>query len=245
MSTETWTIGQLARRTGVSIRALHHYDEIGLLSPAERTDSGYRLYVAEDIARLHRIKALRQLGFTLTEIRNLLEQCAVSPREMVEDHLRQMRAHMELEQRLCERLQMLARRLSSAESISSEEFLDVIEVMSMVEKNEKYYIPEQLAWLRERADTIGEERIHAVESEWPELIAQVRTEMERGTDPRDERAQRLAARWRGLIQEFSGGHAGIEASLQTMYVNEPDMRARSGIDPDLAAYIGKALAMDQ
>jgi MerR family transcriptional regulator, thiopeptide resistance regulator len=245
MSTETWTIGELARRTGVSIRALRHYDQIGLLSPAGRTDSGYRLYVAEDIARLHRIKALRQLGLTLTEIRHLLEQSAVSPREMVEDHLHRLREHMALEQRLCERLQALARRLSSAESISSEEFLDVIEVISMVEKNEKYYTPEQLAWLRERAETVGEERIREVELEWPELIAQVRAEMERGTDPTEERVQRLAARWRGLIQEFSGGNPGIEASLQTMYANEPEVRARSGIDPDLAAYIGKAMTVDQ
>jgi MerR family transcriptional regulator, thiopeptide resistance regulator len=245
MSTETWTIGELARRTGVSIRALRHYDQIGLLSPAGRTDSGYRLYVAEDIARLHRIKALRQLGLTLTEIRHLLEQSAVSPREMVEDHLHRLREHMALEQRLCERLQALARRLSSAESISSEEFLDVIEVISMVEKNEKYYTPEQLAWLRERAETVGEERIREVELEWPELIAQVRAEMERGTDPTEERVQRLAARWRGLIQAFSGGNPGIEASLQTMYANEPEVRARSGIDPDLAAYIGKAMTVDQ
>jgi MerR family transcriptional regulator, thiopeptide resistance regulator len=245
MSTETWTIGELARRTGVSIRALRHYDQIGLLSPAGRTDSGYRLYVAEDIARLHRIKALRQLGLTLTEIRHLLEQSAVSPREMVEDHLHRLREHMALEQRLCERLQALARRLSSAESISSEEFLDVIEVISMVEKNEKYYTPEQLAWLRERAETVGEERIREVELEWPELIAQVRAEMERGTDPTEERVQRLAARWRGLIQEFSGGNPGIEASLQTMYANELEVRARSGIDPDLAAYIGKAMTVDQ
>jgi DNA-binding transcriptional MerR regulator len=245
MSTGTWTIGQLARRTGVSVRALRHYDEIELLSPAGRTDSGYRWYAAEDIARLHRIKALRQMGFTLTEIRNVLEQSAVSPRELVEDHLRQLREHMALEQRLCERLQALARRLSSAESISSEEFLDVIEVMNMVEKNERYYTPEQLAWLRERAETVGEERIRAVESEWPELIAEVRAEMERGTDPRGERVQRLAARWQELIREFSGGNAGIEASLQTMYANESEVRARSGIDPDLAAYIGKAMTVDQ
>jgi DNA-binding transcriptional MerR regulator len=48
MSTTTWTIGQLAKRTGVSVRALRHYDEIGLLSPVGRTESGYGLYVGED-----------------------------------------------------------------------------------------------------------------------------------------------------------------------------------------------------
>lgn len=235
----------MAERTGVSVRALRHYDEIGLLSPVRRTESGYRLYVGEDIARLHRIKALKQMGFSLTESRDLLDRSTVSPRQLVDDHVRRLQEHIALEQRLCERLNGLARRLSSAEDISPEEFLDVIEVMTMVENSEKYYTPEQLAWLRERAQTVGEERIRQVEAEWPELIAQVRTEMDRATDPQDERVQRLAARWRELIQEFTGGNPEIEASLRTMYAHEPKMRERSGVDPELTAYIGQAWAAEQ
>jgi hypothetical protein len=135
--------------------------------------------------------------------------------------------------------------LSSTEEISPEEFLDVIEVMSMVENSEKYYTPEQLEWLRERAQTVGEERIQQVESEWPALIAQVRAEMDRGTDPRDERVRRLATRWRGLIEEFTGGNPQIEASLRTMYANEPQLRASTGVDADVTAYIAKALSVDE
>ena len=189
MSNATWTIGQLAKRTGMSVRALRHYDEIGLLSPLRRTDSGYRLYVGEDIRRLHRIKTLRQLGFSLPEIKDLLDRAGASPRQLVDDHLRRLHEHIALEQRLCERLDGLARRLTAAEDVSSEDFLDTIEVMSMVEHSEKYYTPEQLAWLQARAETVGAERIRQVEAEWPELIAQVRAEMERGTDPREERVQ--------------------------------------------------------
>ena len=62
-------VGELAKRTGVSVRTLHYYDEIGLLSPSHRSEAGYRLYSAEDIARLQQIKSLRQLGFRLEEIR--------------------------------------------------------------------------------------------------------------------------------------------------------------------------------
>jgi DNA-binding transcriptional MerR regulator len=245
MSTRTWTIGELAKRTGVSVRALRHYDEIGLPSPVGRTEAGYRLYIGEDIVRLHRIKALRQMGFSLDEARDLLDRSAVSPRQMVDDHVRRLEEHIALEQRLCERLNRLARRLSSAEEISSEEFLDVIEVMSMVENSEKYYTPEQFAWLRERAQTVGEERIQQVESEWPQLIAQVQAEMDRGTDPKDERVQILAARWQGLIEEFTGGNPQIEASLRTMYANEPQLRASTGVDADVTSYITKALSVDE
>jgi DNA-binding transcriptional MerR regulator len=52
-----WKVGELAKRTGVSVRALHHYDEIGLLSPSHRSEAGYRLYTEIDVARLQQIRS--------------------------------------------------------------------------------------------------------------------------------------------------------------------------------------------
>lgn len=68
-------IGELAEQTGLSIRTLHYYDEIGLLSPSHRSDAGHRLYASEDIVRLQQILSLRQLSFSLKEIR----ECLASP----------------------------------------------------------------------------------------------------------------------------------------------------------------------
>jgi DNA-binding transcriptional MerR regulator len=231
---EQWKVGELARRTGLSVRALHHYDAIGLLSPSRRSESGYRLYVAEDVARLQQIKSLRQLGFSLEEIRALLAKPDISPVRVIELHLSRLEEQIGLQQRLLERLRMLALRLSAAEDISAAEFMDTIEVMTMVENAEKYYSPEQLAELRERAKQVGSERMHAVEAEWPVLIAEVRAEMERGTDPADPHVQTLARRWRGLIEEFTGGNPEIANSLRTM--------KRSGLDADLQAYVGRMIA---
>lgn len=66
-----WKVGELAKRTGLSMRTLHYYDEIGLLSPSRRTEADHRLYAAHDIVRLQQIKSLRHLGFGLEEIRGL------------------------------------------------------------------------------------------------------------------------------------------------------------------------------
>ena len=66
-------IGELARRTGLSVRALHHYDAIGLLSPSRRTDGGARLYGREDLIRLHRIEALKQFACSLPDIQAALD----------------------------------------------------------------------------------------------------------------------------------------------------------------------------
>lgn len=69
----TWRIGELARETGLTVRTLHHYDQLGLLSPLSRTEGGHRCYTSSDVRRLHRIVALRSLGISLEEIGTLLD----------------------------------------------------------------------------------------------------------------------------------------------------------------------------
>ena len=72
MPFEALKVGELARRTGLTVRTLHHYDAIGLLRPSGRTDSahgsGHRLYTAADVARLQQILSLKHLGFGLEQI---------------------------------------------------------------------------------------------------------------------------------------------------------------------------------
>jgi MerR family transcriptional regulator, thiopeptide resistance regulator len=67
------TVGEVAQAAGVTVRALHHYDELGLLSPSGRTEAGYRLYSYDDLARLREILIWRALGFSLSEIGSLLD----------------------------------------------------------------------------------------------------------------------------------------------------------------------------
>jgi DNA-binding transcriptional MerR regulator len=86
--TTAWTVGQVAERSGVTVRTLHHYDEIGLLHPSERSRAGYRLYTADDLERLQNIVVYRRLGFPLEEIGELLEANGTD----LESHLRRQRA---------------------------------------------------------------------------------------------------------------------------------------------------------
>jgi DNA-binding transcriptional MerR regulator len=81
------TVGQVAEQYGVTVRTLHHYDEIGLLVPGERTSAGYRLYSETDIARLQHVVVYRRLGFALEEIALLLDDVSAD----VGEHLRRQR----------------------------------------------------------------------------------------------------------------------------------------------------------
>src|SRR3954467_720914 len=74
MRFEALKVGELAKRTGLTVRTLHHYDEIGRLRPSLHTESGSRLYTAGDAARLQQVLSLRALGFSLDEVRGCLNQ---------------------------------------------------------------------------------------------------------------------------------------------------------------------------
>jgi len=212
-----WKVGELAKRTGLSVRTLHYYDEIGLLSPSHYTTAGHRLYTARDIIRLHKIKSLRQVGFSLEEVQSCLDQPDYSLLHIIQLHITRLREQIKVQQNLCTRLERVVEQLNETGEVSVDEFMHTLEVMSMVEK---YYTPEQMAEINERAQTLGEERIRQAEMEWTQLLEQVRTEMSKGTDPQSEQVRQLAQRWMQLVNEFTGGNPGIERSLRTMYQQE-------------------------
>ncbi|KAM3099085.1 MerR family transcriptional regulator [Phormidesmis sp. 146-12] len=232
-------VGDLAKQTGVSVRTLHYYDEIGLLSPSQRTEAGYRVYGEDDIIRLQQIVSLRQIGFSLEQIRDCLGQEQFSPHHVVQLHLSQLREQMALQQQLYTKLESILAHLQAAETISIHEFVQIIEVTTMIGK---YYTSEQQDYLKARAEQIGQEQIRQVEAEWQDLIEQARTAMANGIDPSDESVQVLARRWRSLIEEFTGCDPEIARSLNTMYQQEgSEAASRGAVDTALAAYMSRAM----
>lgn len=108
-----WTVGELTRLSGATTRTLRHYDEIGLLSPGERSEAGYRLYIEADLDRLHRILAYRALGFSLADVEAVLEQPAHGDdthlerqRELIDQRIDRLRAIKQAIKREMEARQM-------------------------------------------------------------------------------------------------------------------------------------------
>ena len=80
-----FTVGELARLTGITVRALHHYDEIGLVVPSQRTAAGYRLYDDADVIRLQQVLLFRELGLPLDEIAFAIDE-AGTREELLRKH---------------------------------------------------------------------------------------------------------------------------------------------------------------
>lgn len=107
-----YTVGELARRAGLTVRTLHHYEELGLLRPSGRSEGGYRRYGEADVLRLHRALALRDAGLALKEIGPLLDGEAPQPLAAVlQAQIEQVQAQLQAQESLLLTLRNAAKRL--------------------------------------------------------------------------------------------------------------------------------------
>lgn len=237
-------VGELASRTGLSVRTLHHYDAIGLLRPARRTPSGHRLYGMDEVRRLHQIASLRQLGLSLEEIRASLDGPGYTLEEVLGLHVRRVRDEIRRQSRLVDRLEALRRRIAQGKSVTVD---DVTGSIHATLDLERYYTPEQLRDLSRRREAMGPGALEAARRDWEALFEAVADARARGVDPASGEARALARRASALIQAFTGGDEGVRASLERLYRQGGSTRvmASAGMDvPDeVMAYYREIMAL--
>ncbi|WP_353190321.1 MerR family transcriptional regulator [Pandoraea pnomenusa] len=224
-------VGELARRSGLTVRTLHHYDTLGLLTPSARSDAGYRLYDRSDIARLHQIQALRRFGMSLSDIGQWLANRDVPLDALIARQIDMLTQQIDDAGRLRERLVRLQSQLASGEAPELAEWLTTLELMNMYDK---YFTPEELA----RFPLYQNKQAH--ESDWPAIVAEVRALMTRGEPSTGEAAQAVSRRWMAMIQRDTAGDARLLAKLITMHNSEPTLRTQTGITEDLMQYLKEA-----
>ena len=225
-------IGELAKQTGLSIRTLHYYDEIGLLCPSDRNEIGHRLYSDRDIIRLQQILSLRQLGFALKEIRECLENPDFSLSQVINLHRDRIREQIALSHTLLERLNGVARELETTSEVAVENLIQVMETITM---SEQYFTPEQ--------QEVIEARFRDVEPEWQELITKARLEMSKCTDLNSPSVQELARIWQWSMKSLIRGDRNIYESLVKTYQQQGGEAASWGaMDTATFEYILKAVS---
>ncbi|WP_051760659.1 MerR family transcriptional regulator [Herbidospora cretacea] len=233
METRHWRIGELATVTGLTARTLRHFEDIGLLPPIHRSASGHRRYDDDDVRRLYRIVALRELGVPLLEIARALDEepdlTAVVRRQLTRVDTRITDA------RRLRRL--LTGLLRQAPLPSATQLIEVMETMTQPSG----FTPEQLARLRERHDP---DRVSGWRATLSDLAGELHACLSEGVDPADSRVQELAGRWSTLTREMAGDDITVLSSMYAKLDGLGAARATKGlVDDEIWEYVKRAFAI--
>ena len=241
---EALTVGQVAETFGVTVRTLHHYDEIGLLHPTERTHAGYRLYTGEDLQRLGTIVLYRRLGFPLEEVAELLDGADVV------EHLRRQRDLVTT--RLAEMTDLVAaidRRLEAEMTDRPATTEDLKELFGDGYSDE-YQAEAQERWGDTDAWRQSRERTRRMtKAQWAEVKAEneafdvdLRDAVREGVPVDGERAERLAERHRAGIERFYDCSHEFQVGLAQMYLADPRFTQHyEDIEPGAAQWLHDAI----
>ena len=240
-------VGEVAALAGVTVRTLHHYDRIGLLSPSGRTSAGYRQYAPADLDRLHRVLVYRELGFPLEEVATLLDDPAADPAEHLRRQHRLLLDRVERTRAMVAAVEKEMEAMDMGISLTPEERFEVFgehdparyeaeaeerwgdtEAWQESQRRTRGYTKED--WLRVKAE--GED----VERRFAEALRDgVPADSERAMDLAEEHRQQISRNYHDCPPE-------VHAALGRMYVEDERFTAHyEQVAPGLAQYVSSAV----
>jgi MerR family transcriptional regulator, thiopeptide resistance regulator len=240
-------VGQVAALAGVTVRTLHHYDRIGLLSPSGRTSAGYRQYAPADLDRLHQVLLYRELGFPLEEVATLLDDPSADP----EAHLR--RQHRLLRDRLDRTSAMVAAVEKEMEarsmgiSLTPEERFEVFgehdPARYEAEVEERWGETDAYAQSKRKTAAYSKDDWMQILAEQEEIGARFVRAMQSGAAADSDEAMDVAEEHRqSITRNFYDCPPEMHAGLGRMYVEDERFTATyEAMAPGLAQYVSTAV----
>lgn len=221
-------ISEVAKLTGITVRTLHYYDEIGLLKPSEITEAGYRLYSREDLEILQQMLFFRELDFPLSQIKEIMNNPNYDKEEALK---KQKELLIQQRQRIEGLIKLIEKRIEGDNNMSFKEF-----DMNEIEENKKKYAKEvKERWGTSKAYEESEKKTSSYNKEKWGDINQETSEIFKGfaelrnSDPGSEEVQELVRRWQKYITDnFYTCTNEILSGLGLMYVE--DERFKENLD---------------
>lgn len=227
-------VGQLAQQAGISVRALHHYDELGLLSPSVRTPAGHRLYNLGDISRLHRILALKQLGFSLQQIADLIHSEQPPLPQIISQQIAQLDADIARANQLKTKLESLHLGLVNGQAPDMASWLDTLALMNVYEK---YLTQAEIAALNQNAEQARQNG----DKDLAHMVAQLQALIAQKIPPSAEFAKEFVKDWTARLERYVGQDNQLLLKVHAM-ASEAEIQHQQGLTPAMVAYLGQAMA---
>jgi MerR family transcriptional regulator, thiopeptide resistance regulator len=236
----TYRVGEFARLAGVSIRALHHYDRIGLLRP-RRNEGGYRVYTARDLETLEQIVVLKFVGIPLRDISGLLRAGSRS----LAGTLRAQRGTLESKRRMLDRAIAAIGDLESAVAAGADAaphmFRQIIEVIDMQDDASKWKqeYDELVSKKIERLRALSPDALAGLRGEWSGLVTEIKGALTE--DPAGAKAQAFADRWTTLLGQLMGQNVDAKM-LAGQQTREWNPRMASFVDKEVWDFMSRVFA---
>jgi len=255
-STLERTVKQVAELAGISVRTLHHYDEIGLLSPAATTEAGYRLYSEKDLDLLQQILFFRELDVPLKTIKEVIHNPGFDRREALERHKKLLEEKRRRIDRMIDTIDKTIKHMKGEMEMTTEEKFEAFKE-NLIEENERQFGEE----IRKK---YGQERVEASNAKWrgmsredyeamTRLEGEVLDLLEKAVatgDPACDTARQLAAKHKEwLMFAWSDYSEEAHAGLADLYVADErfaayyDKRVKGGaafLRDAIRHFVGKA-----
>lgn len=240
-----YTVGELARRCGVTVRTLQFYDVEGLLAPKHYTEGGRRLYGREDIIRLQQILFLKSFGFSLDEIRDRVLNVS-SPQEIADLLMRQQRTIADQIDKMNETVEFLEKIIAEIRrsgDLSTEKLVAIIEIMKSGSPYWfvlRYFSQKEMETIVKRYDE--ENKPKGIDTRWQGLFSQVISLHKNGADPEGAQGQELAKNWWTLVREFTDDDPEMIKTLMNMGKDVDNWPNETGeIKDAVKVFLAKAL----
>jgi DNA-binding transcriptional MerR regulator len=217
---KNYLIKEFADLTKVTVRTLHYYDQIGLLKPSFQRANGYRVYTDTDLLKLQQIVTLKFMGFSLRQIRELLDRKDYEVAKSLKIQAEAVQDEIERLRQASRAIQQVLEMLEGQGRLNRKKLIQILEVIQMGEDvkktwHEKFFTEAELKEFQEIGKKYTPEMMAAYQRRWAELIAEVKKNIK--ADPAGNVAQSLGKRWKDLLNEAYGDHPQLRARIAEAY----------------------------
>jgi MerR family transcriptional regulator, thiopeptide resistance regulator len=232
-----WKIGEVIERTGLTARALHFYEEEGLIGPISRNEAGHRQYSQADLLRLQQIKTLRQLGVSLSDMPPLLNdtgQLVPQLKRQLSKLHQQRRTIQSIEDRVSKLVDMLETRSLPQDELD-EILFQTLESMTMYDK---YFNQSEIDAMHNREHGAGGNE--SFEAAWNNWVSKMQSAQSTGADPKSKEVQDLMHHWNEMITQLTDNDDKKLKAFNELLHNEPQARKDHGISDTLFDFMAQA-----
>lgn len=242
----SYTVQELARLAGVSVRTLHFYDEVGLLKPAQLGQNGYRYYAETELLRLQQILLFKELDFPLKDIKTILDSKNFNLKEALLDQKRWIGLKKDRLRRLMQTIDKTLQKLNQQSTMTDDQLYgdlsDEKQAQYLEEARQKWGHTEAFKQSQERVKRMGKEGLAKVLKAAGELTQAIAREMQAGSPAESPQVQALIAQHYDGLRAFYEPTLEMYRGLAQLYIEDARFKANyEKVAPGLAQFMHKSM----